>query len=85
VHKSISQNLFITIICVSVVLIIALIVLVANARRRKSRINHPLDIEDTNNSTELDYYEEISDKVLRVPSNKINKDDTRGRFVRLSN
>ena len=84
-HKSISQNLFITIICVSVVLIIALIFLVIIARRRKSQINDSLDIEDANNSMELDYYVDISDQVSRFPSNKSNYVDSSDRFIRLSN
>jgi hypothetical protein len=82
-QKSIAQNLFITIICVSVFLIIALILLVIIERRRKSQMNDSLDIEDAKNSMELDYYVEISDKALRVPSNKSNYVDTSDRFIRL--
>ncbi len=84
-HKSFSQNLFITIICVSVFLIIALIFLVIIARRKKTKINDALHIEDPNNSMELDYYVDISDKVSRVPSNKSNFVDSTDRFIWLSN
>jgi hypothetical protein len=53
--------------------------------KKKSQINKALVTEDPNNSMELDYYVDISDKVSRVPSNKMNYVDTSDRFIRLSN
>ncbi len=62
-----------------------IIFLVIIRKPRKIQINDSLDIEDANNSMELDMHVDISDKVSRVPSNKSNYVDTSDRFIRLSN